>query len=160
MEHRTLREVVIAGIIGATAVALWFLIVDMANGRLFYTPNMLGGAVISVLGSAEGTATNVIAYTLLHYFAFMVIGVIAVAVLHASDRQPAMLIGLLILFVAFQLGFYGFTALMAEATDFGNIAWYQIGLANLVAALAMGWYLFRGHPAVMGRLRHVLAGGE
>ena len=39
---RILREGFIAGLIGAGAVALWFLIVDMIAGRPFFTPAMLG----------------------------------------------------------------------------------------------------------------------
>ena len=39
---RILREGFIAGLIGAGAVALWFLIVDTIAGRPFFTPAMLG----------------------------------------------------------------------------------------------------------------------
>src|SRR5881397_485376 len=42
---RILREGFIAGLIGAAAVALWFLIVDVIAGRPFFTPAMLGSAV-------------------------------------------------------------------------------------------------------------------
>src|SRR5207237_708962 len=41
---RILREGFIAGLIGAGAVALWFLIVDVIAGRPFFTPAMLGSA--------------------------------------------------------------------------------------------------------------------
>src|SRR5205823_1851736 len=41
---RILREGFIAGLIGAGAVALWFLIVDIIAGRPFFTPAMLGSA--------------------------------------------------------------------------------------------------------------------
>ena len=34
-EHRTLREGVLAGFLGASAVALWFLILDTVAGRPF-----------------------------------------------------------------------------------------------------------------------------
>jgi len=42
---RIMREGFIAGLIGAGAVALWFLIVDVIAGRPFFTPAMLGSAV-------------------------------------------------------------------------------------------------------------------
>ncbi len=48
--HNFLREGVITGFIGATAIAAWFLIVDTIGGRPFYTPIFLGKGVVSVLG--------------------------------------------------------------------------------------------------------------
>jgi len=40
-----LREGVVAGLIGAVVVAVWFLFFDLARGRPFLTPGLLGGAV-------------------------------------------------------------------------------------------------------------------
>src|SRR5207244_2367183 len=42
---RILREGFIAGLIGAGAVALWVLIVDVIAGRPFFPPGSLGSAV-------------------------------------------------------------------------------------------------------------------
>jgi divalent metal cation (Fe/Co/Zn/Cd) transporter len=77
-----------------------------------------------------------------------------------AEREPSMLIGLMFLFVAFEVGWYGFTALLARSEHFGALAWYQVMVANLVAALAMGIYMWRSHPALAGRFAHELAGGE
>ena len=43
--NRILREGLIAGLVGAGAVALWFFVIDLLSGRPFFTPAMLGGAV-------------------------------------------------------------------------------------------------------------------
>ena len=43
--RQVLHEGFIAGLIGAAAVALWFLVVDVIAGRPFFTPAMLGSAV-------------------------------------------------------------------------------------------------------------------
>ena len=43
-DSRYLREGVIAGLIGAALVAVWFLIYDAASGRPFRTPSLLGAA--------------------------------------------------------------------------------------------------------------------
>jgi hypothetical protein len=40
----------------------------------------------------------------------------------------------------------------------GALAWYQIMLGNLVAAFAMGTYLWRTHPELREELRHALDG--
>ena len=58
------------------------------------------------------------------------------------------------------LGFYGLTALFERSSTIGRIAWYQIGAANLVAAVMMGLYLRRAYPHAGEQLREVLAGGE
>jgi hypothetical protein len=42
---RVLREGFWAGCIGAGAVAAWFFVIDLINGRPFFTPAMLGSAV-------------------------------------------------------------------------------------------------------------------
>ena len=36
---------VIAGVIGATVIAVWFFIVDLVQGRPLYTPTVLGTAL-------------------------------------------------------------------------------------------------------------------
>jgi hypothetical protein len=54
VEHRTLREGFIAGLIGATSVAVWFLIVDLIAGRPLFTPSVLGEALMNVLGPNRG----------------------------------------------------------------------------------------------------------
>ena len=42
---RYLREGIIAGLIAAAIVAVWFLIYDAARGQPFRTPALLGAAV-------------------------------------------------------------------------------------------------------------------
>lgn len=151
---------VIAGLIGGASVALWFLVVDLIEGRLFYTPTVLGGALLSLFGPADDSAAvRFIAYTVFHFASFALIGIVANAFLQAGDRQPSVLIAFLILFVAFEVAFYGFTALLAQSDLLGDLVWYQIGLANLFAALTMGLYLRRAHPMAGRNLSFALRGG-
>src|SRR5260370_16551815 len=42
---RLYQEGMIAGVIGAIAVAVWFLLLDTAAGHPFYTPTVLGTAI-------------------------------------------------------------------------------------------------------------------
>jgi len=63
----------------------------------------------------------------------------------------------MILFVMIELGFYGLVALLQQ-TVLGNFAWYQILAGNLLAALLMGTYLWRSHPAMRDRLVRALEG--
>lgn len=159
-QHGTVREGLVAGALGAIGVALWFLIVDAIAARPFYTPSVLGGAVTALVwpGREMDMVERVVIYTLLHFGAFFAIGLGVTAIVHASARQPAILAGLLILFVAFEAGFYFFTYALSLWAPLQEIAWYQIGAANILAALLMGGYLWRGHPRVARQLDQVLSG--
>jgi hypothetical protein len=151
-KHRAVREGIQAGLIGATAVAAWFLIVDLIAGRVLHTPYTLGVALQSFLGATPASMPlTVMLYTVFHYVAFVLAGVVVSQIVNAAEREPSILAGFLILFVAFELGFYGLTVLLSESPAIGEIAWYQIGAANLLAAVLMGTFLLRAHPTVVQR---------
>jgi hypothetical protein len=161
-EHRTLREGVTAGIIGATAVAIWFLVLDSVAGRPFYTPQMLGSAVATLFG-APGTGNAiplVLGYTLVHFAAFIVVGLIVSSIVNGAEGEPSVLIGLAILFVAFEVGWYGLSAILSRSDRFGNLAWYAVLVGNFIAAASMGVYLWRAHPTLARRFNAALAGEE
>ena len=156
--HSIVREGIIAGFLGATAVAVWFFFVDLIGGRPLFTPNVLGEGLLSIFGRApEPEAVNIIGYTVFHYAAFTLVGMLAVVLVHAGERMPSVLAGSMILFVAIELGFYGLVALLQQ-TVLGNFAWYQILAGNLLAALLMGTYLWRSHPAMREGLVRALEG--
>jgi hypothetical protein len=156
--HSVVREGVVAGFLGATAVAVWFFVVDLVGGRPLFTPGTLGEGLLSVFGrSPETPLVNVIAYTIFHYAAFTLVGILAVILVHAGERLPSVLAGSMMLFVAMELGFYGLVALLQE-TVLGNLAWYQILAGNLLAAVLMGTYLWRAHPAMRDGLVRALEG--
>lgn len=158
--HGTIREGVIAGALGATGVAAWFLIVDAIAGQPFFTPLVLGDAVKSIVAPDNFAPPFVIValYTLFHYAMFAIAGIVAVALVHASEKQPALLAGMMILFVALEVEFYGFVLMLQLATRLEGIAWYQVGAANLVAAALMGRYLWMKHPGLTHRLNESLSG--
>ena len=158
--HGTIREGVIAGVLGATGVAIWFLVVDTIAGQPFFTPRVLGEAVKSIVApeSFASPFVIIVLYTAFHYTAFIIAGIVAVAVVHASAKQPALLAGVVILFVALEVEFYGFVLMLQLATPLEGIAWYQVGAANLVAALLMGRYLWVKHPELTHRLNESLSG--
>jgi putative oxidoreductase len=153
------REGVVAGVIGATCVAIWFFVVDLAAGHALFTPTTLGDAVFSLFRPAAAPVSPVVAivgYTILHYVAFMVVGVVAAAVVAWAGHEPALLLGFAILFVAFEVGFYGFVALLREASALGDLAWSQVMIGNLISAVAMGLYIWRVHPQLRGQFAHAL----
>ena len=161
--HNSVREGVLAGIIGATAIAVWFAVIDVVSGTPFHTPDILGAGLISVLGKPQmmpdTTGFHVFIYTVFHYLAFALVGILIAVVVHQSARTPAVLAGALVAFVAFQLGAIGITTLFTE-TRLGGMAWYQIFLANLIATALMFWFMWRRHPQLRGDLDRALTGTD
>lgn len=161
--HNSNREGVYAGFIGATAIAVWFAIIDIVSGQPFQTPNLLGAGLVSVLGKPpmmpDTVASHVIAYTIFHYLAFALVGILIAKIVHQSAKTPAILAGFLIAFVAFELGAIGLTTLLTEST-LGGMAWYQIFIANLLAAALMFGFMWKRHPALRGDIDRALTGTD
>ena len=144
------REGIIAGLIGATVVALWFLVVDLTTRELFWTPAALGSALFQGARGVEQveiSAAMVIGYTLVHFAAFILIGLAAAALAAQAERHNAVLLGAVLLFVTLETLFLGLGAIAARWLLDALNGWVILG-ANLVAALAMGFYLWRAHPGL------------
>jgi hypothetical protein len=155
-EHYTIREGLLAGLVGATAVALWFLLIDAVAGRLLFTPAALGSAVF--LGSrgveaVEITTTTVLGYTALHYAAFLLVGLVAAGIVAAAEEQSeAVLLGGVLLFVTFEALSIGMLTIIA-AWLVDALAWWNIAVANLIAAVSMAGFLLLRHPHLLRALR-------
>ncbi|HEX5437071.1 MAG TPA: hypothetical protein VFW98_07925 [Gemmatimonadaceae bacterium] len=159
--NHILREGVIAGLIGATSVAIWFLAIDILIHSPLYTPRVLGHALWSVFGPVkEGTAVFVAAYTVFHYIAFIVVGIIAAIIVHSARRHPSVMAGFLLVFVIIEMGFYGITSMLDTFLPLGALAWYQVAIGNLIAAVLMGYYFYRAHPTLTRELQHALEGRD
>jgi hypothetical protein len=160
--HNFLREGAITGFIGATAIAVWFLLVDTIAGHPFATPIFLGKGVVSVLGKnmmGDTAVTQVLGYTVFHYIAFFIVGIVLTVIVHQAERTPAILAGLLVAFVMTTLGFYMIAAAFAQSS-LCQIAWAQIFIANLLAAGLMIGYLWRKHPKLNRQLKQALEGTD
>jgi hypothetical protein len=157
---RTINEGIRAGILGAAVVAVWFVVVDLIMGRPLYTPMTLGEALRSIFGPVptDANVQLVVMYTVVHFAVFILVGVLAAWIMNASEGEPGHLAGLFLLFIVFEAGFYLYLYLLAQNGRFVDIAWYQIGAANLLSAFAMGRYLFRAHPGSLQAMDKALAG--
>lgn len=162
MRHTLVRDGVVAGTIGATAVAVWFLGIDMVYAHAFATPAALGRGLLRVFGppGMEGTATFVIAYTIFHYLAFIGAGLLISVIVYWAQSAPTVLAGAMMLFVAFEIGFYGLSSALQESPFLGALGWAQVATGNLIAALVMGTYMWRTHPELKTELKYALGGGE
>lgn len=151
-------EGIVAGSIGAATIAVWFLILDMIKGRPLYTPSVLGAMLFrpgAALPSPESVAVSfqiVLVYTWVHWMVFCVIGGIASLLLRVAERKPDAGFGILLLFVVFEFGFLAGAMLFADAI-LRTVAWHEILLGNLLAAVGMGAYFWRRHPGIMQVIR-------
>lgn len=147
---RATQEGFAAGVIGAGGVALWFLLVDTLNGRPFYTPALLGSAIFWGLrdpAQVHVTYPTVIGYTMIHVIAFWVIGSIGAALAALVDELPATLFLVVVFFAIFEVAFYILVATVAQPL-LGALAWTNVAIGNGIAAVGMGYYLWRVHPHI------------
>ena len=153
-ENRVVREGIICGLIGATVVAAWFLVLDLLRGRPFFTPAALGSALFlgsTTVETVSIEAATVIGYTVLHVLAFAVTGFLAAAIITAADDTPPLIIGAVMFFAVFEAFFMGLLAMVAEFL-LGSLTWWTIAVGNVMAAVAMGWYLWEHHPKLRAAL--------
>ncbi len=154
-KNRVFKEGLVAGLVGAGTIALWFFIVDMARGQPFFTPGALGSALF--LGSTAPTAVSVsvatvAGYTIFHIGAFFALGFVGAAIAGYAEDTPPLIIAAVMLFMAFEEFFMGLMALSAEFL-LSSLAWWAIVVGNVLATLTMGSYLWIKHP----KLREALA---
>ena len=147
----------IAGIIGAGTIAIWFLFLDAVIRLPFYTPTVLGTALYlrpEDLASTERVQISLkltLMYTWVHGLAFVVLGEIAAYLLLFAAKRPNLRFAILLLFVILELGFVGTAFVFAEAV-LHELAWPTVLLGNLLAAAAMAVYLWLRHPNFIVRV--------
>ncbi len=152
---RILREGFIAGLIGAGAVALWFLIIDILAGRPFFTPAMLGSAVFWGVRDPAMVVieySRIIGYTMIHVSAFIIVGTVSAVLAAEVEVAPPTLYLVVVFFAIFEFGFYVTVAILAQPL-LGSLAWWNVAIGNAIAAYGMGYYLWREHPKIAASLK-------
>jgi len=152
---RIVEDGVLAGMIGAAAVALWFLLLDVARGQPFFTPSLLGnvlflGAEVEDVESAS--ALIVFAYTGLHGLLFIVAGIAVAFMVWEFEKNPQLGLVLLLLFVLFESVVFGLEVTVVPNLV-GALSAGAVAFANVLAAAAMFWFLIARNPGAMQSLR-------
>jgi hypothetical protein len=149
------QQGVVVGLLGAGVVAAWFLALDLILGRPFFTPATLGSAVflgVRDLEAVEVSVAMVLGYSVLHLAAFLLLGWLVVVVTRRARRTPPLLLGAILVFVVFQALFMGIMAILAEFV-LGALTWWAIAIGNLLAAGAMGYFIWERDPALKEAVR-------
>jgi hypothetical protein len=145
------QDGIVAGVIGAAAIAMWFLIVDAFNGRPFYTPTVLGTALfkggigLEALESLPINLEMVLMFTWVHGLIFIIIGGLASRLLGIAEHNPNLGFGILLFFVIFEFGFVAVNLVFAE-TVLRALTWQAVLVGNLLAAASMASYFRWRHP--------------
>ena len=144
----------VAGALGATTIALWFLVVDVFDGRPLFTPSILGTALfqgraaVAVPEHVPVSFEMVVVFTWVHVLVFMLIGLAASLLLDLAERNRNLGFGVVLLFVVFEFGFVAVSTLFAESL-LQALTLPQVLLGNLLAAAVMGLYFWRRHPSLV-----------
>ena len=147
----------VAGIVGAVTVAAWFLIFDLIRGHALETPALLAAVIlhgsrgVAVGGGFAGLA---IEYSILHFAAFIAVGIAAGLLLEAAEAEHHLVFSLAIFFAGFEAFFFA-AALFLGPDVMAALTWWGIIVGNLLATAAMLSYFLGRHPVLA---RHLLGG--
>jgi len=150
---KVITEGITAGVLGAAAVAVWFLLVDTVNGHPFFTPTVLGTALFrggAGLDSPETLPISfemVTVFTWIHFLVFAVLGGIASRLLAVAERAPNAGFGILLLFVVFEFGFIALSMTVADQL-LHTLGAASVFIGNLLAAAVMVTYFWLRHPSL------------
>ena len=151
-QHQLVVRGLVTGAIGAGAVAFWFLVLDAAMGRPFFTPAALGSALLlGATGPADVqvSVALVAAYTTLHIAAFAAIGVAVEWAAERVERAPAVLRAAVLAFVLLEALFIGVIGALSQWV-LGALGYWAVAVGNLLALASMAMWVLATHPKLRG----------
>src|SRR5690606_2621707 len=120
----------LAGILAATALALWFLLVDALQGRPLYTPAFLASVVLG-FEQVDAGAGVIALYTVLHSVVFTVLGILMALLLPRIRTGPSVLLGAVLGLLLFNILFYG--SVIVTGVDVVDVlGWPQVLAGNVI----------------------------
>jgi hypothetical protein len=146
------RDGIVIGLGGASAVAIWFLVLDTLRGQPLFTPSALGAALLTgqVTTVADPISVPlVLGYTGVHGAVFIAAGLFVAGIARAAVESPPLLMLFFLLTVAFHAFFMGLVAILAEYIP---TAWWAAGVGNLLAGGVMVLLAWRANPELGRRV--------
>ena len=136
-DHDALREGTTLGIIVATAIWVWLVVVDAVAGQPFQTFATLGGITV---------------FTVVHYLLNIVYGVVIVSAVHGAAREPSVALALVFGLVTFEIALAMLTVLLSHL-GLGELAWVRI-FGGSVVGVAVALFLLSRRHLLASQLRH------
>jgi glycopeptide antibiotics resistance protein len=149
-------EGIVAGLIGGLVVALWFFLFDVSTGQPFQTPAILGAAIVGNNAAAAMASVSpelVFIYTVLHFAAFMLFGILVATLFAHLKRTEVLVAGLFLVFLLFELFFVGFMTMIDEQMLQVLRRW-KIEVGNLLASGSVLAFLLARNRDVRAKLVH------
>jgi hypothetical protein len=157
MRYPALTRGVITGLLGAVAVAAWFLVLDVIAGHPFRTPAALGSALL--FGASNEIVTinlGVVAtYTVVHVIAFIAAGIVFVAIAEQIERSPSLVLVAAMTAIVLEAVVVTALALVAQWV-LAMLGVWSVLVGNVLAVGCMGWFVWQTHPVLRQQLRHQL----
>src|SRR5204863_3163430 len=135
-------ERLVAELVAADEVAMWYLIYESVAGVPLRSPALLGAALFHGLRDPAAlviTTPLVLEYTFFHGLAFILFGWLAAGLVALADREPRLLFAFIMLFCCFEVFVFAMIATLAYWL-LETIAWWTILVGNLLAAGVMLGY--------------------
>src|SRR3954471_22362790 len=159
--HRFIAdEATSAGLLGASVVAAWFLLLDFMAGRPLHIASVLGQVLL--LGDRMPDLIQlhwgaVELYGFFHFLSFLAVGWLAVRLFHMAVREPVWLVGLLLVFVSLETLVFAVSFAVFQGTGAESLRG-PVLIGNGLAVLAMGTYLWRTHRRLVRYVARVPLG--
>jgi peptide-methionine (S)-S-oxide reductase len=158
--HFIADEATSAGLLGASVVAAWFLLLDFMAGRPLHIASVLGQVLLlgdrtPDLIQLHGGAIEL--YGFFHFLSFLAVGWLAVRLLHMAVREPVWLVGLLLVFVSLETVVFAVSFALFQGTGAESLRG-PVLIGNGLAVLAMGTYLWRTHRLMVRYVARVPLG--
>jgi hypothetical protein len=144
-----------AGLLGAAATAIVYLVMDVVRGQILFTPAALGSAVFlgaTTAADVQVTLATVGGFAGLAIIALLFVGLVTSALAEQAEADPRFAAAFGVLFVAVEVLFFGIL-LVASNWILDPLTWIATGIANLVSATVIGTYFWRTRPLLRERLR-------
>lgn len=149
-----LYEGLMAGLLGAVAVALFFGVVNLIAGRdFFWTAAVLGQPLVGGPpsdGTVEVTAAPVFAYNGMHVLVFLVLGFGASWLVLETERHPELWYFGAFFFVALMLYHVALMAAFSYQAEVPwSLPWVQVMVGMFFGTAAMSAWFARLHPGLV-----------
>jgi hypothetical protein len=153
---RIMLDGLIAGFIGYATIAVFYGAVGLVTGAgVFRTAGILGSALF--YGARDGQLVAgpgpVFAVNGLHLLVMFALGAGAAWLVAKTERHPTFWYPVFLLFLSAFI--VNYVAVLVLLTEVGHLVpWWSSAVANLLAAMGMGAYLWWAHPRLREELRH------
>lgn len=145
---KSLRNGLIAGLIGYAVVAIYYSVIDVMLGYApWHTLSNLGNALF--MGMADTTGP-LIAFNGVHLAAFIVVGVIAAFLMEEVELHP--IFWYVPFFAALAASIFMFVLIVMTMGSIAQRGAVAIGAGNFAAAAAMLVYLLSQHSELIHRI--------